>query len=328
MSRLFLRTSLMISLVVLFISNASNLGYTAAPADQKGLPVVSGLNLNLQPANAPDSPVMQLASIDSIHSEIVHDSKLIAEPLLFTANDFHIIQRGEGRLPYTIQTVDQTEDETSLYVNGVEIYRFKSSPDDALQAATQARMVASRLYSQLTLNPAGAMGIHAALLEKTPVLMIGNEALLASGKESICHVSSLSNRLRAVLGVPVLKQSASKLEGEGEGAAVEQYKRSGFSQHGVASWYGPGFHGHRTASGCRFNMYALTAAHRSLPFGTLVRVTNRRNQRSCIVKITDRGPYAHGRIIDLSQKAAQTIGMSGTANVLLEVIRPVSQKTI
>jgi rare lipoprotein A len=91
---------------------------------------------------------------------------------------------------------------------------------------------------------------------------------------------------------------------------------------GVASWYGPGFHGHSTANGEKFNKYDFTAAHRTLPFGTKVRVTNTRTGRSVIVRINDRGPYSGGRIIDLSYGAAKAIGLhnSGTAYVRLEVL--------
>ena len=94
------------------------------------------------------------------------------------------------------------------------------------------------------------------------------------------------------------------------------------SLRGVASWYGKQFHNRLTASGVRFNTHAMMAAHRSLPFGTKVRVTNLANQKSCVVEITDRGPFARGRIIDLSYAAAEEIGMmqSGIANVQLEVI--------
>jgi rare lipoprotein A len=86
-------------------------------------------------------------------------------------------------------------------------------------------------------------------------------------------------------------------------------------QSGRASWYGPGFHGRRTASGETFNTNALTAAHRTLPFGTKVRVVNKTTGKSVIVRINDRGPYAHGRVIDLSKASAQAIGISGVASV-------------
>ncbi|GAB4528875.1 MAG: hypothetical protein Tsb0014_10510 [Pleurocapsa sp.] len=91
---------------------------------------------------------------------------------------------------------------------------------------------------------------------------------------------------------------------------------------GKASWYGPKFHGRPTASGEIFNQNGFTAAHPYLRFGTQVRVTNLNNGRSVIVRINDRGPYAHNRIIDLSKAAASTIGLvnSGVAPVKIEVL--------
>lgn len=91
---------------------------------------------------------------------------------------------------------------------------------------------------------------------------------------------------------------------------------------GQASWYGGKFHGRRTASGERFDMNALTAAHPSLPFGTRVRVRNPRNGREVLVRINDRGPFTGGRIIDLSRAAAEAIGLiqAGVGPVVL--LRP------
>jgi rare lipoprotein A len=91
-------------------------------------------------------------------------------------------------------------------------------------------------------------------------------------------------------------------------------------QGGAASWYGPGFHGKRTANGERFNTHALTAAHKTLPFGTKLRVTNERTGKSVVVRINDRGPYAHGRVIDLSKAAAQAVGISGVGRVTLAAL--------
>ena len=92
-------------------------------------------------------------------------------------------------------------------------------------------------------------------------------------------------------------------------------------QRGQASWYGPGFHNRRTASGELFNMHGLTAAHRTLPFGTKVLVKNAHTGKSVIVRINDRGPYAHGRIIDLSKGAAQALGMNGHGVTHVELYR-------
>ena len=93
--------------------------------------------------------------------------------------------------------------------------------------------------------------------------------------------------------------------------------------HGIASWYGGSFDGRKTASGDRFDMYAMTACHPTLPFGSLVRVINLRNHKSVVVKITDRGDLVHqGRIIDLSYGAAHKLAMihSGLAPVDLQVL--------
>jgi len=84
---------------------------------------------------------------------------------------------------------------------------------------------------------------------------------------------------------------------------------------GHASWYGPGFDGHRTASGERFSRHALTAAHKSLPLHSRVLVTNLANNESVVVKINDRGPFTRGRLIDLSQAAARAIGIRGVGKV-------------
>jgi len=91
---------------------------------------------------------------------------------------------------------------------------------------------------------------------------------------------------------------------------------------GHASWYGPNFHGKLTANGEVFNMYAMTAAHKTLPMNTVLRVTNRNNGLSTVVRINDRGPFVGTRVIDLSKKAAQKINMigTGTAPVSLEVL--------
>lgn len=140
----------------------------------------------------------------------------------------------------------------------------------------------------------------------------------------------IKNQLPKLLTITLLS-SLFTIGGTRDSLAVENSSNTTSSQpleqliarmRGKASWYGPGFQGRRTASGERFNAWAYTAAHRSLPFGTQVKVTNLRNGRSVVVRINDRGPYSGGRVIDLSKAAAQAIGIirSGTAPVRLEVI--------
>ena len=96
----------------------------------------------------------------------------------------------------------------------------------------------------------------------------------------------------------------------------------GFSQKGIASWYGKKFHGRKTSSGEDYNMYAMTAAHKTLPIPVYVEVTNLDNGRKAIVRVNDRGPFHEGRIIDLSYAAATRLGVAqtGTANVSIRVV--------
>jgi rare lipoprotein A len=138
---------------------------------------------------------------------------------------------------------------------------------------------------------------------------------------------SASNRARADLDAIARGQSANasedaagKMDHSLSAAApltADAPDVSDFKQQGRASWYGPRFHGRRTASGERYDKNALTAAHRSLPLSSFVRVTNTSNQKSVIVRINDRGPFHRGRIIDLSQAAASVLGLqrAGTAKV-------------
>jgi len=93
----------------------------------------------------------------------------------------------------------------------------------------------------------------------------------------------------------------------------------GFKQRGMASWYGKKFHGRKTSSGETYNMYAMTAAHKTLPIPVYVRVKNLTNGRSIVVKVNDRGPFITGRIIDLSYSAAQKLDIIGTGTARVEI---------
>ncbi|WES32254.1 septal ring lytic transglycosylase RlpA family protein [Varunaivibrio sulfuroxidans] len=111
---------------------------------------------------------------------------------------------------------------------------------------------------------------------------------------------------------------------------VWYYPKENFSydETGIASWYGPKFHGRRTANGERYDMTAISAAHRTLPLPSIVRVTNLQNGRSLVVRVNDRGPYARGRIIDVSRRAAQLLGFlkKGTARVRVQVMAKESRQ--
>lgn len=235
--------------------------------------------------------------------------------------DLYTVDLGQS-LPTILQVIPQNEarTEASLSINGSEILRLQG--DDAY---SRVKAMADRLNSLLVLNSRSAIpSIRPGFSDNRPVVKMDGDVLMTADTEAARAAGTpagklayrWANKLRQALGQTALAaKDYPKFAGE-----TAAYRSAGPSQNGLASWYGPGFHGHRTASGARFDQFGLSAAHRSLPFGTLVRVTNQHNRRSCVVKINDRGPYAHNRIIDLSQGAAKAIGLGGVGRVSLEVV--------
>ena len=157
----------------------------------------------------------------------------------------------------------------------------------------------------------------------TPVTPTPSPVRSAGGTASAAVVMPSDTRTPAPLGEPVV--SIGPLDG-GDLAitnpVVERPKdtRQGKTlAQGLASWYGPGFHGRRTANGERYDMHALTAAHKTLPFGTRVRVRSVHTGKEVVVRINDRGPYKHQRIIDLSLAAITALGLRhrGVTEVVL-----------
>lgn len=157
---------------------------------------------------------------------------------------------------------------------------------------------------------------------KEDLIVINDQAILPDTTGNLPEDTlQVANRLRRLLGnAPAL----ARVEGMPEPVAptVSRPRSVLSSLTGTASWYGPGFHGRRSASGEVFNQNALTAAHRTLPFGTRVRVTNLNTGQQVVVRINDRGPYSHGRLIDLSTAAANRIGLraAGVGRVAIEVL--------
>lgn len=157
-------------------------------------------------------------------------------------------------------------------------------------------------------------------------LVLVNEATILPDTTASFAEDALqaTNRLRRLLGgaepLTVVEGQPEPEEPELPPAQPSWQPTAVFT--GQASWYGPGFHGRRTASGEVFNQNAMTAAHRTLPFGTSVRVTNLNNGRQVIVRINDRGPFSGGRILDLSAASARAIGLhsTGVGPIQLEVL--------
>jgi rare lipoprotein A len=122
---------------------------------------------------------------------------------------------------------------------------------------------------------------------------------------------------------PSTDEEEEKSEEEKTAAAVPPDAKPLFEETGLASWYGAPFHNLKTSNGETYNMHAFTAAHRTLPLGTIVRVTNVKTGSSAIVRITDRGPFIRGRILDLSFAAAKKVGLwrAGVTTVHIEVLK-------
>lgn len=232
----------------------------------------------------------------------------------------------------------------TVYFQGLPFLTFVDSPQEKPESNStnnsfaKAQKLAQKLdnlaqnkidANKINVNWDNKTSSYSIKLDKEELVSINSEAILPDTTKNL-EVDALqaTNRLRRLLGnAAPLKEVAGKpkklvvAKNVSNASAGVKSKRRGY--RGIASWYGPGFHGRRTASGERFNQNAYTAAHRSLPFGTKVRVTNNRNGRSVIVRINDRGPFSGGRIIDLSRGAAGAIGLlrSGTAPVTVQVLR-------
>ncbi len=298
---------------------------SAALLASSGLVVTIAAQANTQVGDAPQilPNTMDKLQVASVVQHIESDSatQLMTQSTLADNADTYFIQAAAGRLKTVIQVVPQDRDIASLFVNGTEIFRFYGTVNEQ-SAYERVKSAAHTLKASLVEAPEGALHIHATgshLQYGSTVLGEVDQHTVKGVRGTAPELAYLfTNRLRQSLGQIPLPAPKIAPDSDVAKAKVEvAYK--GF-QRGEASWYGPSFHGHRTASGCRYNQFAMTAAHRSLPFGTLVRVTNQRNHKSCVVQINDRGPFARGRVIDLSKSAASAIGMSGVAKVSLELI--------
>jgi rare lipoprotein A len=207
-----------------------------------------------------------------------------------------------------------------------ETRKSAQSPNNLL---LRAKAVASRL-NQLSQNNLDARKItvswksesqsYSIKVQDEELATIDDSTILPDTTDNpAIDALQATNRLRRLMGdAPPLTEIAGQPKPKpGKTLAMQVGVKQ---MRGMASWYGPGFHGRQTANGERFNQHSLTAAHRSLPFGTKVRVTNANNGRSVVVRINDRGPFVGGRSIDLSAAAARAIGMSGVAPVRIEIL--------
>ncbi|MDF2369043.1 septal ring lytic transglycosylase RlpA family protein [Sneathiella sp.] len=169
------------------------------------------------------------------------------------------------------------------------------------------------------------------LIPNTGILAILATTLLIGGCSEVNLLSYGAKKYHAsheksnsAVGNNGIDRGESKIGKPYEVAGIWYYPKvdNAYDETGIASWYGEPFHGRKTANGAVYDMHQLTAAHKTLPLPTDVRVTNLENGRSIIVTVNDRGPFAHSRIIDMSYRGAQLLGMveKGTAKVRVQVI--------
>jgi len=217
----------------------------------------------------------------------------------------------------------------SVSINGDEIIAYRGSTTNG-SAESKAQSLAEKLDSILkssesieNLMPARD-GCFAALKANGKTLLKFEPAVPVADNDDGTKVaikSSLQviNALRAAKGASKLPDAVVKFaEASASGRlAVLDGVDDCFS--GQASWYGPGFHGRKTSNGERFNQDGMTAAHRTLPFGTKLLVTNRSTGKSCVVKVNDRGPYCDNRVIDLSHGAAKQLNMVSSGVAMVDV---------
>jgi rare lipoprotein A len=243
------------------------------------------------------------------------------------------VSENSGRVPQhdALGTRQRVELEKIASRNQVSQNTASNANQPENEPVWRATAVAAKL-NQLGRNNVNAEAIavswnapckcYSITVNDQELVQINENTILADTTQNLAEDAlQATNRLRRLVGnAPPLREVAGRPQ-ERKPVQVSlgpvQVRISGF-----ASWYGPGFHGNRSASGEVYNQNAMTAAHRSLPFGTKVQVTNLDNGRSVVVRINDRGPFIRGRVIDLSAAAARLLGVmqSGVAPVKLEVL--------
>jgi rare lipoprotein A len=207
----------------------------------------------------------------------------------------------------------------SVCLNGKDVVTFRahagsgSAADEADDLAAKLQdLVVDKNFEPSQLLP-GRDG------DKATLKLAGNTALSftpLSGKKDVDNSLEASlklvNGIRVSMGVPALPAGFPDLN------TIASKGSSAFS--GQASWYGPQFHGRKTSDGHRFDMDKLTAAHRSLPFGTKLLVMNRRTGDTCVVEVNDRGPFVGNRVLDLSRGAARRLNMIGSGVAMVDCL--------
>jgi len=213
------------------------------------------------------------------------------------------------------------EDLRTVYVRGIPVITFRGSDlaSKSQQFIALLNQALQEGWSADTIQPAWEQGRYVIKFgDRSQWVLDQSMTFPESSQNPAQDTLMITNRLRRLLGGAAPLSTIANAPTPSDNLIARVVRVIS----GIASWYGPGFHGNRSASGEIFDQNALTAAHLTLPFGTQVRVTNLSNGQSVVVRINDRGPFTGNRVIDVSKAAAQRIGMTGTgvAPVKLEVL--------
>ncbi len=221
--------------------------------------------------------------------------------------------------PEVVSTVweEDGKEKASVGIDGKDVVTFHADAANGGTPADRAEQLSSQIGSVFKLKKESVQEILPSRAGGQAIIRAGNQTILtfdppiAQGqdKDDIALGCSLkiANTIRAAVGAPLVptayvKYADAIASGSNPSSANECFT-------GPASWYGDDFHGRKTSAGDRYDMNAMTAAHRTLPFGTQLLVSNRKTGKSCIVKVNDRGPYHGNRVIDLSMGAARKLNM-------------------
>lgn len=230
-------------------------------------------------------------------------------------------------VPEVISTVwmEDSKECASVSINGEDVVTYKGGEG----AEQKAYELSSNLHDLLRNKNFKADELLPSAEGKAALVKVGEKTVLKfdppvkdkdSGSNPIEPCFKLVNALRAATGQQALPNSFLSIANAFTGGDSFKDSKSKSIFSGKASWYGRKFHGRRAANGERYDMHKLTAAHKKLPFGTKLLVKNRRTGKSCIVRVTDRGPYHGNRVIDLSKGAAKKLNMLSQGVAMVDVI--------
>ncbi len=291
-------------------------GRQAATLYVRNIPVLTFL--------APDIPSVNAASRANTPAsgvDLKASAQLTSDGQVNGANDVKVASTQNRSLSYP---------ESVLQVpSGAIAENASTAANDPNNPVWRATETSARL-NQLYQNSVDASTINVSwdTHQRQYVIKAGDDVLVAMNADTILPNTTENPTEDALQATNLIRRQMGnappidRIPGDPEAVSTLSLGSVQFKISGMASWYGPGFDGSYSASGEVFNENALTAAHRDLPFGTQVRVTNMDNGMSVVVRINDRGPYADDRVIDLSRGAASIIGLvqSGVAPVRLEVL--------